>query len=705
MPATITPQHLSKIAYVYVRQSTPQQVKHNLLSQQLQYDLVDLAKAKGWAHEKIIVVDEDLGKSAAGTTNRQGFETILTNICLDQVGALFCAEASRLARNGREWHQLLEFCSVSDIATLIIDHDGVYDPHLPSDRLMLGVKGTVSLFELDTFRKRAQDAIRKKAQAGQLWTAVPAAFNLTEDDRCEINPDLRIQQAIQLVFQKFRDFNVIRQVRIWCGREMIEIPVRDSHLNNRIIWRLPTDNTIRHILTNPLYAGAYVYPKSKVITRIVDGKPVKSTVITPPDQYLVVIRDLFPSYISWEEFQQNQKIIANNAFIKADRARGATRNGEALLAGLVFCQRCSRRMRVRYRANHETPNYICRSDMLGGEVKPCPSLQGRRLEQALLQEVFNVLQPHAIQAALLAEEHLQQQLAQKHKATAYALEQARYEAERIKRQLDAVEPEKGFVFRELTKRWEQALANCHELEQRQALETAQQQPITPQERSLLFNLAKDFNCLWNHPTTTNENKKRLLRTLIDRIWVQVQEDTSLSANIHWHGGVHTELVIKHFKPAPAKLKEDPNHELVHVVKQLALCANDTHIARVLNRLKRKTPEGRTWAKYEVAQFRQAHQIPAFSQAEYQQHGWLNLKEAAQQLGLSTMAVKKLIKLKIIPAEQVVPYAPWVILRSKLDDPHLRSIVEKMKQRHKFPLYNNPNQLNLKESTPPQKGAL
>jgi DNA invertase Pin-like site-specific DNA recombinase len=692
MPAQITPDHLSKIAYVYVRQSTPQQVKHNLQSQQLQYDLVDLAKAKGWSPEKIIVVDEDLGKSASGTAHRHGLEKMLSHLCLGEVGALFCAEASRLARNGREWHQIIDFCSI--VGTLIIDYEGAYDPRLPSDRLLLGVKGTVSQFELELFRKRAQDAMRKKAQTGELWFSIPAAFNLTDDDRCEITSDRRIQQAIRLVFQKFRELGSIRQVHIWFVREKIELPVRDSHHHNRIFWRLPKLGTIRHILTNPLYAGAYIYPRNKTITRIVDGKPVKSVINTPPQEYQVVIRDLFPSYITWEEFEHNQKLIANNAAMKGRMARGAVRKGEALLVGLIYCQRCGRRMHVRYRDRSASPAYTCRSTIMGADVKPCPAFQSRRLEPLVIAEVLSVLQPHAIEAALLAQEKFRQELVQKRDALSYALEQARYEADRIKRQLDTVEPEKGFVFRELTTRWEKALQHCDELKQRHAQAAVEPEPITEQEHTTLFNLAQDLNQVWNHPATTVQTKKRLLRTLIKEIWVQKREDASLLATIHWHGGVHTELVVQRFQPRRTRVKDDPSRELVHVIKQLASCADDTQIARVLNLLKRKTNEGHAWTKSDVAQFRAAHHIPDFSPAEYEKHGWLNLETAAKELGISIMSVKKLVKHKIIHATQVVPFAPWQIARTELDKPELRSIVKQMKQRQKFLLYNNPNQLTL-----------
>jgi DNA invertase Pin-like site-specific DNA recombinase len=692
MPAEITAQLLAKFAYVYVRQSTPYQVKHNLLSQQLQYDLVELAKAKGWPQEKIIIVDEDLGKSASGTAHREGLEKMLAHLCLGEVGALFCAEASRLARNGREWHQIIDFCSI--VGAIIIDYEGAYDPRLPSDRLVLGVKGTVSQFEVDLFRKRAQDSIRKKAQSGELWTTVPAAFNLTEDHRCEIHPDLRIQQATQLVFQKFRELGSMRQVYFWCYRENIELPVRDAHLNNRIVWRVPKQDTIRTILINPLYAGAYIYPRTHTVTRIVEGRPVKiKGLATPPDQYQVLIRDLFPSYITWEEFQNNQKLIANNAAMKGNMAQGAVRKGEALLLGLVRCQRCSRRMHVRYHSKLASPTYTCRSAFMGGGVKPCPTFQARRLEQVIVQQALNVLQPHALEAAVALEEKMQQAAQQKSQALALALEQARYEADRIQRQLDAVEPEKTFVFRELTRRWQQALVNCEELEQRCQQAHAQQPSITAPEREQLFRLAEDLNQVWQHPNTTPQTKKRLLRTLIKEVLVQVRPDATLIATVHWQGGVHTEFFIQRVRRLRAAHKTI-ELELLNLIKILAKSANDVQIVRVLNRLGRKTEAGKTWTKYEVIHFRQAHNIPVFSQEEYEREGWLNLKMAAKELGINMMTVRSLIQKKIIKAEQVVPYAPWRIANAEINKPAIRRIINQIKHRQQIPSYQNPNQLTL-----------
>jgi hypothetical protein len=436
-------------------------------------------------------------------------------------------------------------------------------------------------------------------------------------------------------------------------REKIELPVRDSHHHNRIFWRLPKLGTIRHILTNPLYAGAYIYPRNKTITRIVDGKPVKSVVNTPPEEYQVVIRDLFPSYITWEEFEHNQKLIANNAAMKGRMARGAVRKGEALLVGLIYCQRCGRRMHVRYRASTVSPTYTCRSTIMGGDVKPCPAFQSRRIEPLIITEFLRVLQPHALEAAIQTEEKLRQEVEQQRQAYSYKLEQARYEADRIKRQLDNVEPEKGLVFREFTTRWEKALQYCNDLQQREA-QTPAPEPITEQERALLLMLPQDLNQVWNHPATSVQTKKRLLRTLINQIWVQKREDSCWLATIHWHGGVHTELLIQRVQPRRMSVKDDPSRELIHVIKQLTSCANDTQIARVLNLLKRKTHEGHAWTKSDVAQFRATHHLAAFSPEAYEKRGWFNLTTAAKELGINIMSVKKLIKQKFIHATQVVP---------------------------------------------------
>jgi hypothetical protein len=286
---------------------------------------------------------------------------------------------------------------------------------------------------------------------------------------------------------------------------------------------------------------------------------------------------------------------------------------------------------------------------------------------------------------------MQQAAQQKSQALALALEQARYEAGRIQRQLEAVEPENTLVFRELTRRWQQALVNCEQLEQRCQQAHTPQPSITAPEREQLLRLAEDLNQVWQHPNTTPQIKKRLLRTLIEEVWVQVRPDAALMATVHWQGGVHTEYFIQRLRRFRAVHKAI---ELLHLIKILAKSGNDHQIVRVLNRLGRKTEAGKTWTKYEVIHFRQTHNIPAFSQEEYEREGWINLKMAAKELGINMMTVRSLIQQKFIKADQVVPYAPWRIAKAEINKPAIRRIVDQIKQRQKIPLYQNPNQLTL-----------
>ena len=692
MPAEITAEHLRKLAIIYVRQSSSHQVQQHIQSQKRQYNLVTFAEAKGWPRQRIVVIDEDLGKSATGTAQRDGFDRALNLICTDQVGALFFGEASRLSRNGREWQQIIEFSGI--VGALIVDYDGAYDPRLPSDQLFLGMKSTVSQFEGALFQQRAKEGIRLKAASGQLWNRVSAAFEITEDNRCQINPDLRIQQVIRLVLSKLPELGSISQVHKWLHREGIEVPIRTRKRPCRIVWRLPDYDTIRRILTDPLCAGAYVYPRTKTFTQIVDGRPIKTRGhLVPLDEVEFVFKNHFPGYITWDEFERNQRIIANNAAIRGPMVRGAAKKGSALLCGILFCQHCSRKLRVNYYGDQTLPKYSCEGDRDSGERKRCLSFSGRIIEQVVVKELLSVLQPHAVEAASLAEEKYQQASQQKHQAIANALEQARYEAKRVQRQLDAVEPEKGLVFRELTARWEDALCKVAELERQYNQTVTDHQPISQDEYKQFLRLADKLSQIWEHSATSNETKKQLIRTLIESIWVQACEETKLKMTIRWKGGVHTEYFLS--RSHRGRPKTSGKQQTVTLIKQLASVADDIHIARILNRIKHPTQKGQTWSQPEVKQFREANNIAPFSREEYERRGWVNLTEAAKELGINPMTVVKLIKQKIIVAEQVVAYAPWCIERSELNKPEVRQIAQRTKQGNKVPFYHNPNQLNLK----------
>src|SRR6516225_4577981 len=330
----LTPEHLSRDAYVYVRQSTPDQLLNNPESRRRQYALETRARSLGW--ENVIVIDDDLGRSGGGAA-RPGFERLLAAICAGTVGAVLAIEASRLARNGRDWHTLLEFCAV--VNGLIIDEDGIYDPRSINDRLLLGLKGTFSELELSMFRQRSQEALRLKAARGELNTTVAIGYRRRADDRLEQDPDKRIREALSLTFRKFAEIGSVRQLVLWLRQERIELPIAVHGAQGRSVqWRLPRYNTVHRLLTNPVYAGAYVYGRTFTRVRFEGGRKVATHGIARrPEEWDVVIRSHHDGYITWEEYDRNQKVIAGNANMKGAMVRGSVRNGSGLLVGLLRC--------------------------------------------------------------------------------------------------------------------------------------------------------------------------------------------------------------------------------------------------------------------------------------------------------------------------------------------------------------------------------
>jgi DNA invertase Pin-like site-specific DNA recombinase len=342
----ITTEHLARSAYVYIRQSTAGQLTYNHESRRRQYGLADRARQLGWT--VVEVIDDDLGRSGGGIA-RPGFERLLAAICEARVGAVLAIEASRLARNGRDWHTLIEFCGL--VGTLIVDEDGTYDPRHPNDRLLLGMKGTMSELELSLFRQRSQEALKQKASRGALILGVAAGYVKVGRDRIEKNPDQRVREALQLVFAKFAEFQSARQVHIWLRDEAIALPVKSRDGEARgIVWRLPAYNIVHNILTNPIYAGAYAFGRTTSKVSVEQGrKRVRRGVHRPMAEWDVLIKDHHAGYIAWEEFERNQSVIANNATGKGSAAaRGAVRRGELLLPGLLRCGHCGRKLHVSY---------------------------------------------------------------------------------------------------------------------------------------------------------------------------------------------------------------------------------------------------------------------------------------------------------------------------------------------------------------------
>jgi DNA invertase Pin-like site-specific DNA recombinase len=392
----ITGDHLTRSAYVYVRQSSMDQLLHNPESRRRQYALTARAGVLGW--DSVIVIDDDLGRSGGGTA-RPGFERLLAAICSGGAGAVFALEASRLARNGRDWHTLLEFCAL--VGSLIIDEDGVYDPRLVNDRLLLGMKGTFSELELSTLRQRSQEALRLKAARGDLHTTVAIGYRRSADDRLEQDPDLRVREALSLVFQKFREVCSVRQLVLWLRQERIDLPTAVQGRQGRMVrWGSPRYHAVHRLLTNPVYAGAYVFGRTISRTRVEGGrKVITHGVARRREDWMVLIRDRHDGYISWEEYDRNQTIIAGNANMKGAMVAGAVRNGGALLVGLLRCGRCGRKFKVLHHSRRDA-RYVCASHVDPSSEKGCSAFSNMRIDAAVSAEVLRAISPLALDAAL-----------------------------------------------------------------------------------------------------------------------------------------------------------------------------------------------------------------------------------------------------------------------------------------------------------------
>jgi DNA invertase Pin-like site-specific DNA recombinase len=458
----VTAEHLARGAFVYVRQSTADQVHNNHESRRRQYGLTDRARALGWS--VVEVIDDDLGRSGSGVS-RPGFEKLLAAICEGRVGAVVSIEASRLARNGRDWHTLLEFCGL--VGTLIVDEDGIYDPRHPNDRLLLGMKGTMSEMELSIFRQRSLEALKQKARRGELFLTVAVGYVKVTHDRIDKDPDRRIQEALALVFRKFAEMQTVRQVHLWFRHERLSLPAVSYGPDRRHVeWKLPVYNTIHHILTNPIYAGAYVFGRTGSRITIEGGrKRIVRGFRKDRGEWEALILDHHEGYIGWNEFERNQRLIADNANGKSFMSRGSVRRGEALLAGILRCGHCGRKLHVAYSGeNGSSGRYHCRGGQINHGTDRCISFGGMRVDRAVGAEVIERLQPFGIEAALAAADMQRLDNAEKRRQVEFALEQARFEAARARRQYDAVDPDNRLVAGELERRWNERLSAVRALE-------------------------------------------------------------------------------------------------------------------------------------------------------------------------------------------------------------------------------------------------
>ena len=653
----ITAEHLSREAWVYVRQSTPDQVRHHRESRGRQYGLEGRARELGW--RDVVVVDDDLGQSGGGT-RRTGYGRLLAAVCRSEVGVVLSLEASRLARNGREWHTLIDYCGL--VGCLLADETSVYDPRLPDDRLLLGMKGTLSEMELATLHHRSVEALHRKARRGELFLSVAVGYVRDGRDRIAMDPDRRVREAIALVFRKFIDLGSIRQVHLWLRDEAMELPAAVyEQSRRRLVWKLPVYNSVYHILTNPVYAGAYVFGRTRSRTWLDNGrKRVVRGIRREREDWDVLIHDHHQGYISWADYERNQQLIADNANRHGAAARGPIRKGEALLAGLLRCGHCGRSLHVAYSGKQgNTLRYHCHGAHLNHGTERCISFGGFRVDETVGQAVLRVLGPLGMEAALRAIGERERRAAEVLQQAELALEAARFEERRAHRQYDAVDPDNRLVAGELERRWNDRLTIVRQREQTvsELRQRVEHDALSADQREEYLALGVDLARAWTHERASPESRKRIIRAVLVEIVATVQGNRIL-LRLHWQGGDHTEVTVRKNRPGHHRWTTDA--ETGALIAELARVIPDRSIAGLLSRLGKTTGKGNRWTEARVRGYRTSRGIAVYREGEREERSELTLQEAAERLGVSKMTVLREIRRGAIAARQACKGAPWII---------------------------------------------
>ena len=658
--SAITALHLQRRAMVYIRQSTPSQVENHRESTRRQYALAERARSLGWYPEQITVIDDDLGLSGASTDGRSGFARMTAEVALGGVGILLGLEVSRLARNNTDWYKLLDLCGYTD--TLIGDADGIYHPKLFNDRLVLGLKGTFSEAELHILRARLDGGIRNKAARGELYRGQPIGY-VRGDANAEIriDPDEAIQAAIRSVFERFAEFGSVRRVWQWFMSEGLNFPVR-QHQSAAVVWIPPSYSTIHLILTNPVYAGAYVYGKTRRERYVDDtGKVRTRTRKLPRSEWNVLIHDHHPGYVDWQTHEAILDRIASNTR-PTPHGGGAVREGTALLQGIATCGQCGRRLRTRYTGRTSSPDYHCQGKTLvEGRHKSCMSIGAVQIDQAIANAVLEAIQPADLEAALLATEQFETDYDQALQQWRLAVERARYEAERVERRYRAVEPENRLVKRNLETEWERSLSALEDA-QKELEHRVRDRPrqLTDAERTAVLTLGADLHLVWNAPGTVIRDKKELLRTALEEVIVTAPRGGyQAHLTLRWRGGLFTEIELDRPRKRQATIRTDD--DIIELIRRLAQFHPDAVIAGVLNRQGKTTAHGHRFNKTRVGNLRNHWKIPRFDPATRPADTELvTIKRAAEILGVATSTVHRWLNDGFIDGEQTTPGAPWRI---------------------------------------------
>jgi DNA invertase Pin-like site-specific DNA recombinase len=676
----IKPEHLARKAIVYLRQSSERQVRQNIESQRLQYELAERIRGLGW--QEIEVINSDLGCSAAmASAAREGFERVLSSVALGEVGIVVSREVSRLSRTDKDWCRLVEVCQI--FGTLIGDEQQVYDLSYLDDQLVLGIKGTLSVVELKVLRQRLQAGQESKARRGELLKRLPVGYQKDGTGKVVLHPDRRVCEAIQLVFTKFRELWSVRQTFQWFRDHDVELPANPIR-GTRLIWKIPSQSLVADILRNPFYGGAYVWGRRPTETLLINGRLKKRQAANRrPEQCRVFIAGHHVGYIDWATYEENQRMTRRNSVNwEPDESMSAIRAGQGLLVGLLRCGHCGRKLHVRYWGGTGTnARYLCKGDYDdGGQY--CIGFGGAMVDRRLSEELLKVISPLGVEASLKAMEELSSGEAAQRAALSTKLEQVEYEAQRAFEQYDVVDARNRLAAAELERRWNEKLEEIETVRQQLSCLAERRCSLSEEEEANILSMGEHFAEVWHSDHCPPTLKKMIYRTVFEEIIARSDsEKKTLHFTIHWKGGLHTQLEMD--RPRSATETATPM-EALEIIRRMAVRHGDDQIASVLNQLGYSTGKGNRWNQNRVATARKNHSIAGQKRA-LPDPETVSLNEAARLCDVSHRSIERLVEAGLLNREQVAARAPWEIRRSDLDAEPVRSILDQLRRTGKLVL--------------------
>jgi DNA invertase Pin-like site-specific DNA recombinase len=681
----IRPDHLDRLAVIYVRQSTLFQVRENTGSTTRQYDLVKRAADLGWTQASIQVVDQDQGQSGSSTIGRDGFQWLVAEVGLGHVGAVLSLEVSRLARSCSDWYRLLEICALTD--TLVIDDEGVYDPGAHNDRLLLGFKGSMSEAELHWLKSRLQGGKMTKAEQGQLRFRLPIGLVYDPVGRIVLDPDEAVQEAVRLVFSLFEQSTSALAVVSAFARQHLRFPTRwwGGKRADELIWSRLSHERVLNILHSPLYAGAYVYGRTKFRSRLLPGEEPRvkgRTRRLPQEDWPIVLLDAHPGYITWEQFLHNQRQLDDNRTWRAEEHRGAVREGPSLLQGIILCGSCGRRMGIRYQRNGSVLMYECHQLHSQLAARTCQTMRGDRIDQAVVACFLEAIEPAHLEVALAALDQVEARAKQVENQWHRQIERAQYEADLARRRYKAVDPDNRLVARSLEKEWNEKLAEVDKLErEHQLVPKPAALLLTTAQREQIRRLAHDLPAIWHASTTTFVERKQLMRWLIKDVTLSKRGNV-IDVAIRWQTEALTALSIPRYKMSWEERQTSPH--VVERVREWSPTHTATQIATLLNEEGLRPGLGGSFTASKVDWIRVAYSIPlacpegpGFCPSGQRGDGRYSALAAAELLNVNVSTIADWCNAGILESVRAHPHGPrWISLT-----PDIIEKLRKPTQRH------------------------